>query len=108
MNKTTLISAAALGLLLSAQNGFSADTTAKTEPAKKEAVMGECHGVNTCKGQGKCGGQNHECAGKNTCKGQGWVEMTEKACKAKKGKWAAAGSGMNDYDQKNAPEAKKN
>ena len=46
-----------------------------------EAVKGECHGVNACKGQGDCGGKDHACAGKNACKGAGFKKMTEAECK---------------------------
>ena len=41
----------------------------------------ECHGGNSCKGKGECGGPNHSCAGLNTCKGQGYVVTESKeAC----------------------------
>ena len=55
--------------------------------SKKEAkvVMGECRGVNTCKGTGECSGKGHECAGKNECKGKGWTKLSKKECKEKKG-----------------------
>jgi len=46
-----------------------------------EAGKVECHGVNSCKGTGKCGGKGHGCAGKNDCKGKGWVSKTDKECK---------------------------
>ena len=49
---------------------------AKKGPAKEEA-KGECHGVNSCKGQGECGGPGHGCSGKNECKGKGWLKKTK-------------------------------
>ncbi len=49
------------------------------------AVTGECHGVNSCKGQGECGGTGHACAGKNTCKGQGWIGLTKADCEGRSG-----------------------
>lgn len=51
--------------------------------------MGECHGINSCKGQGACGGKGHSCAGKNSCKGQGWLKMNESTCKEKGGTFKA-------------------
>lgn len=52
-------------------------------------VKGECSGVNSCKGQGECGGVGHSCAGKNACKGKGWLALTKADCDAKGGKFAA-------------------
>jgi uncharacterized membrane protein len=87
MKNSLLVSAAALGLLLAAQNGFAADTPKKEEA---KAAMGECHGVNACKGKGQCGSEaGNACAGKNSCKGKGWENATEKDCSVKKGKWVA-------------------
>jgi hypothetical protein len=91
MKKSSLLSAATFGVLLAAQS-ISAETTKQTEPTAKqpEAVMGECHGINACKGKSLCGSEGgNECAGKNTCKGKGWLSMTKKDCLSKKGKWAA-------------------
>lgn len=50
-----------------------------------QAIEGECHGINECKGTGACGGATHDCAGKNSCKGKGWIKATAEDCKAKKG-----------------------
>lgn len=86
-NKALILSAAVAGLMATAH----AKDAKKAAPADHKPVaaagMGECHGVNTCKGTGACGGQGHECAGKNSCKGKGWVSMSEADCKAKKGEW---------------------
>ena len=51
------------------------------------AVMGQCVGVNSCKGTGECGGKTHGCAGKNACKGKGWVKMSKEDCMSKGGEY---------------------
>ncbi len=53
------------------------------------AMMGECSGINSCKGQGACGGKTHGCAGKNSCKGQGWIKTSKAECAEKAGKFKA-------------------
>ena len=53
------------------------------------ATMGECHGINSCKGQGACGGKGHSCAGKNSCKGKGWLKMSKADCEEKSGTFKA-------------------
>ena len=81
MTKTrgVLIATAAAGLILA--GGITARAA---EKAGGDTV--HCSGVNSCKGQGACGGAGHACAGKNTCKGQGWVEMSKDDCMKKGGK----------------------
>ncbi|TGK17880.1 hypothetical protein EHO61_10440 [Leptospira fluminis] len=78
ITKQLLIGAALTGLLSS---GAIAEEKNKagTEPT------GECHGVNSCKGKGDCGGKGHSCAGKNSCKGKGWLSVSQKECNAQKG-----------------------
>ena len=83
ISKKTMLTAAIAGLTI-ASVGMTMDAQAnKHEKAEK----GECHGVNSCKGKGECGGAGHSCAGENTCKGKGWVKMTKAECMKKKGKW---------------------
>jgi hypothetical protein len=85
--KQKLLSAA-LGGMFAASVAFAQeapDSGKKDEP--KMTAMGECHGINACKGQGDCGGKGHECAGKNKCKSKGWKKMTADDCKEKKGKF---------------------
>jgi len=77
MKKSILIGAAISGLLLTGAAGAKEHTSDKTK--------GECHGINSCKGKGDCGGKGYSCAGKNSCKGKGWLEMTKADCDAKKG-----------------------
>ena len=74
--KSVLLASAAAGLL-------AAGTLLVPAAALAEDV--ECHGVNSCKGTGQCGGKGHSCAGQNTCKGQGWVKMDKDACLKKGG-----------------------
>lgn len=76
--------AALAGLSLGVQANAKETATAGTA---EKTIMGECHGVNSCKGTGMCGGQNHSCGGANSCKGQGWLSMTQKDCLDKKGQW---------------------
>lgn len=92
MKNSSLLSAAAFGLLLAAQTVSANEPTPAPEA---KVAMGECHGINACKGKGMCGSADgNACAGKNSCKGKGWVSMTEKDCKAKKGKWSAMNPDM--------------
>ena len=79
-NKAKLLNAAFAGLMAAGTLGIAG--TALAEDAK-------CYGVNSCKGQGKCGSkaEGHSCAGKNSCKGMGWIKVgdAEKNCIAKGG-----------------------
>lgn len=79
MNKTPLLLAAALtGLAMTTLTGC---------PMPEAKAAGQCHGVNTCKGSGACGGKNHDCAGKNACKGQGWLKIDKETCQAQGGNY---------------------
>lgn len=80
MNKSVLIAAAVAGLMMT-----GCSTGGSTSNAS--AAAGECHGVNSCKGKGECGGAGHACAGKNSCKGQGWIKISKADCDAKGGKY---------------------
>ncbi|MGE3975330.1 MAG: hypothetical protein AB7F59_12465 [Bdellovibrionales bacterium] len=83
-NKSLLIASAIAGLIMSAGQVQASDNE------KPKAAVGECHGANACKGQGACGGADHECAGKNSCKGKGFVKLTKKDCAKKGGKFQQA------------------
>ena len=76
--KTTLIGAALLGLVATGCSSTSGGGA---------KVLGECHGINSCKGSGDCGGKGHGCAGKNSCKGNGWKKLSKSECKEKGGKF---------------------
>lgn len=83
------VAAVFVGVILSG-TALAADAKAKskakvTEP--KPTDKGECHGVNSCKGKGECGGPGWDCAGNNTCKGQGWITTTAADCKKQAGKF---------------------
>lgn len=79
-----MITAAISGVLLAA-------TYAAPVHSQPSEAVGECHGVNACKGQGDCGGvtdgHKHGCSGKNACEGKGWLAMTKPACDEKGGKF---------------------
>lgn len=77
MKKTYLVAAAVSGMIAAA--GCTSTQTAG------DASLGQCHGINACKGEGDCGGKNHGCAGKNSCKGKGWKKMSQEDCDAKGG-----------------------
>jgi hypothetical protein len=100
MKNYSLLSAAAFGLLLASQTVIAneskkSEAAAQTETTSEKLAMGECHGVNACKGKGMCGSEaGNACAGKNSCKGKGWASLNEKDCLAKKGKWNAGNPSM--------------
>jgi len=81
--KTTLTAAALAAVTLAAgcahTGGASGGAVAKIE----------CHGVNTCKGTGECGGLDHSCSGQNACKGQGWISLTPADCTGRGGTFTA-------------------
>lgn len=77
-----VITAAVAALVSSAAFAHSDSKDAK---GGKGEPKGECHGINSCKGQGACGGKGTSCAGTNECKGKGWLETTKAECDAKKG-----------------------
>jgi len=86
MNKSTLVAAAITGLMLTS---VGCSSTQKNSGGSTGTAMGECHGVNSCKGKGECGGKGHSCAGKNSCKGKGWVKMNKADCEEKGGEFKA-------------------
>lgn len=95
MNKQKMLNAAAMAGLLVGTMASHAGTKSKTPeaaPATK-AVTGECHGINSCKGKGECGGPGYGCAGNNSCKGQGWLTTTKEECATKKGTFKADSHG---------------
>jgi uncharacterized membrane protein len=76
MTKRTLVAAAITGIVAAGGMTAMADH-------HKGGKKGECHGINSCKAKGKCGGKGHSCAGKNACKGKGWLKMSKKDCHQK-------------------------
>jgi len=48
----------------------------------------QCHGINSCKGQGECSALDgsHDCGGMNSCKGKGWLYTdSEQECREQGG-----------------------
>ena len=79
MNKNTqkklILSAIAFGLTHS-----SVVSTANAETTSMGTQGIECHGGNSCKGKGECGGPDgRACAGTNSCKGKGWITAKDQA-----------------------------
>jgi hypothetical protein len=101
--KSKLMFAAITGLVVASSAG-AAEKAKSTEPT---TTMGECHGVNECKGTGQCATQTHSCAGANACKGQGWISMTEKDCTTKKGKWKKTAGMMHGHSKPETSAPKK-
>lgn len=94
MKKSNLLIGAALA-------GLTMSLSACSEPAA-QANEGQCHGVNSCKGQGECSGKGHECGGQNECKGQGWNKSTEAACAEQKGEFKPDAAGT-DHEHSETP-----
>jgi hypothetical protein len=84
MNNKKLFAAATLGLMLGACATNDSSSTASGTTAKA-APLGECHGINACKGKSDCSTKTSGCHGTNACKGKGWTKMTKEDCTAKKG-----------------------
>lgn len=88
MTKKTATMAAISGLIAAGALTTSLRTHAQgSTPAPGAVAEGECHGINSCKGKGDCGGKGHSCAGKNACKGKGWVKTTKEECAKQKGQF---------------------
>ncbi len=79
------MTAACLGLFATTQANSNANENKNEDENithnKLSSQKGECHGINTCKGKGHCGGGDQKCAGRNECKGKGWLKKTEQDCK---------------------------
>src|SRR5437879_7682033 len=82
VNKGMLIASAAASLIMAGA------LTARADQGKTGGDMGNCAGVNACKGQGSCASAENSCAGKNAWKGKGVVEMVAADCTKKGGKGA--------------------
>lgn len=75
-----LLTAAVAGLIF----GASQVHASSSEATK---AVGECHGVNACKGHGECAGNTNSCTGKNSCKGMGWIKASKTHCTKQGGKF---------------------
>lgn len=74
------VTAAALLIVGCASNQQSSEVA-----VDKNSDMGQCHGVNSCKGTGSCATATTNCAGQNACKGQGWLPLNKAACDSRGG-----------------------
>ena len=88
--KTVLLTAALAGVTMAASGCAN---------KQAEANSGQCHGVNTCKGQGECGGKTHDCGGKNECKGNGWVTSSADDCETKGGEFVKPGEKAPEHSE---------
>jgi hypothetical protein len=67
--------------------GCAASQANKSVAAHSTAPAVQCSGINACKAQGSCRGNENACKAKNDCKGKGWVEVASvDDCTAKGGK----------------------
>jgi len=76
--KRLLTGAALTGLLLAA--GCAHHDGHGGYGGSSHAALGQCHGVNACKGKGDCSSATHDCAGENSCEGKGWIKMSQALC----------------------------
>lgn len=73
-------------LLAAALSGLALVATAKEKTSTViPEIIGQCHGINSCKGTSACHSEKNTCAGTNTCKAQGWLKTSDKECTKKKG-----------------------
>lgn len=80
-----MLMTAALGGLVLATTVSVASAEEAGDGSTTGAKMGQCHGINSCKGTGACHGAGNTCAGSNSCKGKGWLRMSKTDCDAKGG-----------------------
>ena len=87
MKTSKTLMTAALGGLILATTISTASAEEAGDAATAGSKMGECHGVNACKGQSACNTDTNSCAGMNSCKGKGWLRLSKADCDAKGGKF---------------------
>jgi hypothetical protein len=83
--KTKTLMTAALGGLMFATTVSVASAEEAGSAPTTGTKMGQCHGINSCKGTGACHSADTSCAGTNACKGKGWLRMAKTDCDAKGG-----------------------
>jgi hypothetical protein len=77
-----LVAGAVAGLLGCAGNRAAVRSDA---PAATSAAV-QCAGINSCRAQGSCAGNENACRAMNDCRGKGWVELpSAKECQDKGG-----------------------
>lgn len=85
-NASTLaLSLSAATLLTSTAMAQDANTDKNDNIDPK--TKGQCHGVNSCKGQTACATAEGSCAGTNSCAGKGWLLKTKVDCDKLEGKF---------------------
>lgn len=82
----SLTATAAAALLLGGCAANNADSGGAGVSTASE--MGQCHGVNSCKGNSFCATASSVCATQNTCKGKGWLALTAQECQQRGGRFS--------------------
>ncbi len=82
------VNAKPFGLLVAAAVSQFLANCVTSPPKGSPAEIGMCHGANSCRALGKCGGKGSSCAGKNACKGHGWIKLTRGECETAKGRFS--------------------
>lgn len=82
MTKKVGLSVTAAAALLIA--GCASDESV-AEATVSESDMGQCHGVNSCKGTSACATAESSCSGQNACKGKGWLTTSKGDCDSQNG-----------------------
>lgn len=85
MKTSKTLMTAALGGLVLATTISTASAEEAADAGTAGTKMGQCHGVNACKGQSACHTASNSCAGMNSCKGKGWLRLSKPDCDAKGG-----------------------
>lgn len=83
--KTGFALAATAALLIS---GCASTEKQPEAAANSGSEMGQCSGVNSCKGTGSCATASSSCAGQNACKGKGWLPLNKAECESRGGKFS--------------------
>lgn len=87
MKTKTLVATTAA--LLIAGCSSSQPVARTTNAGGSGGTLGQCTGVNACKGTSSCATSGSTCAGQNACKGKGWLPLTKKDCSERSGRFSA-------------------
>ena len=85
--KNTGLAIAAAAMMAAAPVSFADEHAESHVGQGSSADLGECHGVNACKGQSACATADSACKGHNGCKGEGFAKTTAAACEEKGGEF---------------------
>ena len=86
--KGAMIASAVAGMFACSTPKSASGTGAMAGAMASDTI--HCGGVNSCKGQGSCAGNDNACKSQNSCKGKGWVDTSAADCQAKGGKVLAS------------------